>query len=192
VIRRALIAALVAAASIAATPAAASEAKPTAQDPVAAARAVSLAHQLRCLVCQNQSIAESNAELAVDLRRQIDEQIAAGRSDREIVDYMTARYGDFVLYRPPLNAATFLLWFGPALLLLAGVWALRRLLRARAQAAPERELSPAERERAARLLQGDAGGLAATNGAYGAPVDGRGPGGSDARSSRSGANGGSA
>ena len=81
--------------------ASAGEAVPTENDPVAAARAVHLANELRCLVCQNQSIAESNAELAVDLRRQIREQIAAGRSDGEIVDFMVARYGDFVLYRPP-------------------------------------------------------------------------------------------
>ena len=131
--------------------AAANEAKPTESDPVSAARAVQLANELRCLVCQNQSIAESNAELAVDLRRQIREQIAAGRSDDEIVDFMVTRYGDFVLYRPPFKAATLLLWLGPALLVLAGFWTLVRALRARRQAqAPP--LTAEERERAKRLL----------------------------------------
>ncbi len=133
----------------------AKDAVPTAQDPVAAQRAVGLSEQLRCLVCQNQSIADSNADLALDLRRQINEQIAAGRTDGEIIDFMVQRYGDFVLYRPPFKAATLLLWFGPALLLLAGLWALRRALRQRARAAEERPLSDDERARAARLLGGE-------------------------------------
>ena len=89
----------------------AADAVPTENDPVAAARAVAL-RKLRCLVCQNQTIADSNADLAQDLRRQIREQIAAGKSDREIVDYMVARYGDFVLYQPPLKPTTLLLWAG--------------------------------------------------------------------------------
>jgi cytochrome c-type biogenesis protein CcmH len=135
----------------------AKDAVPTAQDPVAAARAVDLAAQLRCLVCQNQSIAESNAELAVDLRRQIDQQIAAGRSDREILDFMTERYGDFVLYRPPFNAATALLWLGPALLLVLGFFVLRRVLRDRTRAAVDRPLTDEERKRAEALLAGEAG-----------------------------------
>jgi len=132
--------------------AAANEARPTESDPVSAARAVQLANELRCLVCQNQSIAESNAELAVDLRRQIREQIAAGRSDDEIVDFMVTRYGEFVLYRPPFRAATVLLWLGPALLVLAGFGTLARALRARRQAQAPPPLTPEERERAARLL----------------------------------------
>jgi len=132
--------------------AAADEAKPTESDPVSATRAVQLANELRCLVCQNQSIAESNAELAVDLRRQIREQIAAGRSDDEIVDFMVTRYGDFVLYRPPFKAATLLLWLGPALLVLAGFWTLVRALRARRQAQAPPPLTAEERERAERLL----------------------------------------
>jgi cytochrome c-type biogenesis protein CcmH len=135
----------------------AKDAAPTAQDPVAAARAVDLAAQLRCLVCQNQSIAESNAELAVDLRRQIDQQIAAGKSDREILAFMTERYGDFVLYRPPFKAATALLWLGPALLLVLGFFVLRRVLRDRARAAADRPLSDEERRRAEALLAGEAG-----------------------------------
>jgi cytochrome c-type biogenesis protein CcmH len=136
-------------------PAPAKDAVPTAQDPVAAKRAVGLAEQLRCLVCQNQSIAESNAELAVDLRRQINEQIAAGRSDTEIVDFMVQRYGDFVLYRPPLKASTLFLWFGPAVLLVLGFWVLRRVLRRRQGATEDRPLSDDEHARAERLLGGE-------------------------------------
>ena len=131
----------------------ANEAKPPESDPVAAARAVQLANELRCLVCQNQSIAESNAELAVDLRRQIREQIGAGKRDDEIVDFMVSRYGDFVLYRPPFKATTLLLWLGPALLVLAGFWTLARALRARRRAAAP-PLTAEERERAERLLAG--------------------------------------
>jgi cytochrome c-type biogenesis protein CcmH len=133
----------------------AADAVPTEQDPVAQSRAVKLSEQLRCLVCQNQTIAESNADLAVDLRRQVREQIAAGKSDDEIVRFMTDRYGDFVLYRPPFKAATLLLWLGPALLLVLGLWALARALRSRSRAPDERPLSEEERARAARLLGGE-------------------------------------
>ena len=133
----------------------AKDAVPTEQDPIAAKRAVGLSEKLRCLVCQNQSIAESNAELAVDLRRQINEQIAAGKSDGEIVDFMVQRYGDFVLYRPPFKAATVLLWLGPAALLLLGLWTLRRALRQRKRAIEEPPLSEDERARAGRLLGGE-------------------------------------
>jgi cytochrome c-type biogenesis protein CcmH len=132
----------------------AKDAVPTEHDPVAAKRAVALSEQLRCLVCQNQSIAESNAELALDLRRQIHEQIAAGKSDSEIVDFMVQRYGDFVLYRPPFKASTVLLWLGPAALLLLGLWTLRRALRQRKRATEEPPLSADERARAGRLLGG--------------------------------------
>jgi cytochrome c-type biogenesis protein CcmH len=127
-------------------------ATPTEQDPVAAKRAVALAAQLRCLVCQNQSIAESDAELAVDLRRQINEQISAGRSDREIVGFMTERYGDFVLYRPPFNAQTLLLWLGPALLALAALTVFARTLMGRRRRVVDRPLTDAERAEANRLL----------------------------------------
>ena len=131
----------------------AADAVPTEMDPVKAARAVKLAEQLRCLVCQNQSIAESNAELANDLRGQIREQIAAGRSDDEIRTYMVQRYGDFVLYQPPLKATTVLLWAGPALLLVGGVFVLARNVRRRQQTA-EVALTDDERERAEALLRG--------------------------------------
>ena len=121
-------------------------------DAAGARRAAALAEQLRCLVCQNQSIAESNAELAVDLRREIDEQIRAGRSDSDIVNFMVARYGDFVLYRPPVKRHTLLLWFGPALLAAAALIAFLRALRNRRRRAIERPLTDAEHAEAERLL----------------------------------------
>jgi cytochrome c-type biogenesis protein CcmH len=151
-VTRFLVALLLAAAPLVAP---AKDAVPTEQDPVAARRAVALSEKLRCLVCQNQSIAESNAELAVDLRRQINEQIAAGRSDGEIVDFMVQRYGDFVLYRPPFKASTVLLWLGPALLLVLGLLTLRRVLRSRQRADEDRPLSDEDRARAGRLLGGE-------------------------------------
>jgi cytochrome c-type biogenesis protein CcmH len=134
-------------------PAWSGEAAPTEQDPVEQQRAVRLSEQLRCLVCQNQSIADSGAELAVDLRRQIREQISEGKSDGEIIDFMVQRYGDFVLYRPPVKATTMLLWFGPAVLLLIGIVVLARHLRAR-RGTEEQALSEAERQRAQALLAG--------------------------------------
>ena len=122
-----------------------------AQDPALDRRAMNLAHEMRCLVCQNQTIAESNAPLAVDLRSQIREQLAAGKSDREVVDFMVARYGDFVLYRPPFKGITVLLWTGPFIFLAAGFYFLLRFLRRRQVPAPQ--LSADERARAAKLLE---------------------------------------
>jgi len=133
----------------------AADAVPTENDPVAAARAVALSEKLRCLVCQNQTIADSNAELAQDLRRQIREQIAVGKSDKEIVDYMVARYGDFVLYQPPVKTTTLLLWAGPALLVAIGFIVLARTVRLRRAASDAPALSAEERERVARLLSGE-------------------------------------
>jgi cytochrome c-type biogenesis protein CcmH len=121
-------------------------------DPVTNKRAVQLAEQLRCLVCQNQSIAESNAELAVDLRRQINEQIAQGRSDGEIVDFMVQRYGEFVLYRPPFKAVTLLLWLGPGLMLATGLAVLIYNLRRRRGQREEQPLSAEQQEQAELLL----------------------------------------
>jgi len=109
----------------------AQNAQPLPEDPLTNKRAMHLAEELRCLVCQNQTIADSNAELAVDLRRQIREQIAQGRNDAQIIDYMVQRYGDFVLYRPPLRATTALLWAGPFILLALGVAGLIVWLRKR-------------------------------------------------------------
>ena len=122
-----------------------------AEDPALEQRVQGLAHELRCLVCQNQSLAESNAPLAVDLRNQIREQLAKGASEREVVDFMVARYGDFVLYRPPLKASTVALWLGPFALLVAGALLLWRRLARRRVPAPQ--LSDAQRSRAAKLLE---------------------------------------
>jgi cytochrome c-type biogenesis protein CcmH len=120
-------------------------------DPALEKRVAGLAHELRCLVCQNQTLAESNAPLAVDLRNQIREQLQAGASEQDVIDFMVARYGDFVLYRPPFKATTIALWVGPFLLLALGIAVLvRRLLRRRV---PGAQLSDAERARAARLLE---------------------------------------
>jgi cytochrome c-type biogenesis protein CcmH len=114
-------------------------------------RVAALAEELRCLVCQNQTLAESNAPLAVDLRSQIRDQLARGASEREVREFMVARYGDFVLYKPPFKASTAALWLGPFVLLALGLWILRRVAtRRRAAAAP---LSEAERRRAAKLLE---------------------------------------
>jgi cytochrome c-type biogenesis protein CcmH len=115
----------------------AKEAVPAAEDPVLEARMLRIATELRCLVCQNQTIADSHAELAVDLRNQVKEMLKRGDSDQMIIDYMTARYGDFVLYRPPLKGTTYILWFGPGLLLLGGIASLVLVLRRRSRLAPD-------------------------------------------------------
>ena len=117
--------------------AAANEALPASADPVLEARMLRIAAELRCLVCQNQTIADSNAALAVDLRRETRTLLRQGKSDAEIIDYMTARYGDFVLYRPPLKATTALLWLGPAVLLLVGAGVLILVLRRRSRLGAE-------------------------------------------------------
>lgn len=115
-------------------------------------RAAALEEELRCLVCQNQTIADSHAGLAADLRREVREQLAQGKSEQEVLDFMVQRYGDFVLYRPPVKSTTWLLWFGPALLLLAGVALLMSRLRA-----ARRETAPSEEDlqRARALLDND-------------------------------------
>jgi cytochrome c-type biogenesis protein CcmH len=115
----------------------AKEATPTAEDPALEAKLQDIAVELRCLVCQNQTIADSNADLAVDLRNQVRQMLREGKSQREIIDYMTARYGDFVLYRPPVKGTTMLLWFGPVLALFAGVTVLVLVLRRRSKLPPE-------------------------------------------------------
>lgn len=115
----------------------AKEAAPAAADPVLEARVMRIASELRCLVCQNQTIADSHAELAVDLRNQVRAMLVRGDSEQAIRDYMTARYGDFVLYRPPVKNSTLVLWVGPAVLLVLGVAGLVWTLRRRARMAPE-------------------------------------------------------
>ena len=132
-----------------------------AADPKLEADMMELSHKLRCLVCQNQSIAESNAPLAVDLRNQVREQLAAGKDKDDVIDYLVERYGDFVLYEPPFHAATGLLWVGPFALLLGGAgWLAWRLRRRRSEIAADGALSAADRERARALLAG--GGDAAS------------------------------
>ncbi|MFO1271922.1 MAG: cytochrome c-type biogenesis protein [Rubrivivax sp.] len=115
----------------AALPLHAAEAPPVAANPALEARMMALATELRCLVCQNQTIADSHADLAVDLRQQIREMLAAGKSEDDIRRYMTDRYGDFVLYKPPLKPTTVLLWMGPAVLLAVALAALFVVLRKR-------------------------------------------------------------
>ena len=129
----------------------AKDAPPAADDPALEKRVLHVSSELRCLVCQNQTLADSNAPLAVDLRNQIREQLRRGASERDVVDYLVARYGDFVRYRPPFKGATALLWIGPFLLLALGAWLLARRLRRPPAAAPE--LSEADRARAAKLLE---------------------------------------
>ena len=107
----------------------AGDAKPLADDPVIEARLKAMSSELRCLVCQNTTLADSTAPLAEDLRKEIREQLRAGKSDQEVIDYLVARYGDFVRYRPPVNNETALLWFGPFLLLIIGGFVLYRVLK---------------------------------------------------------------
>ena len=131
---------------------AAGAAPDVAADPALEARVNAIAAELRCLVCQNQSLADSHAELALQLKGQVREQLQAGRNEQQVVAYMTHRYGDFVLYRPPLKASTVLLWAGPALLLLAGAALLWRTLRQAQGRAPERAVDAADEARAQALL----------------------------------------
>jgi len=121
-------------------------------DALLEARVQALAAELRCLVCQNQSLADSHADLAVDLKNQVREQLRAGRSEAEVTAFMTERYGDFVLYRPPLKATTLLLWAGPGLLVLVGMTLLWRGLRRQARAVVPQEPTLDEQQRAAELL----------------------------------------
>lgn len=130
----------------------AEEAAPAAADPLLEKRVVQLASELRCLVCQNQSLADSNADLAIDLKNQVREMLVAGKSDSEIRDYMVARYGEFVLYKPPFRAATLILWLGPFLGMLAAIGGLGFYLRRRRARVAERELTPTEHARARALL----------------------------------------
>ncbi len=130
----------------------AQEARPLQEDVVVEAQVQRLSEELRCLVCQNQTLADSHAELAEDLRREIRELAAKGMSDQEIIDYLVARYGDFVRYRPPLKSTTALLWFGPFVLLLAGVAGLFVMLRRRERQAEESALSADEARKVSELL----------------------------------------
>ena len=137
------------------TQVAARQAPSAADDPVLEGRVVRLTSELRCLVCQNQSLADSHADLAIDLKNQVRSQMQAGKSDAEIREYMVARYGDFVLYDPPFKSSTLLLWAGPFALLVIGLLGLAGYLRSRRRRLPEVELTSAERTRAEGLLRGE-------------------------------------
>lgn len=127
------------------------EAATSAADPVLEARVLKVAEELRCLVCQNETIAASHADLAVDLRKQIRTKLGEGQSERQILDFMVERYGDFVLYRPALKATTVLLWVGPFALLLGAAFALMRAIRGRQQGGSG-PLDPRDAARARKLL----------------------------------------
>ena len=121
-------------------------------DPVIEARVANLSKELRCLQCQNQTLADSPAGLASDLRREIRAQMKAGKSDQEVIAFLTQRYGDFILYRPRVTFATYLLWFGPFVLLLAGLYVLFRYIKQRKDLITEKPLSADEHRRAEQLL----------------------------------------
>ena len=109
------------------------DSQPPFPDPVLQARYTALTHELRCLVCQDETVADSNAELAADFRRQIHDMVAAGKTDEEIKSYMVGRYGDFVLYKPPVQSNTALLWVGPFVLLLIALVVVSLVIRRRAR-----------------------------------------------------------
>ena len=136
-----------------AAPALAKEAKPV-EDPQIEQRMQALTQELRCLVCQNETLADSRADLAEDLRKEIREQMKAGKSDQEIIAFLTQRYGDFVLYKPPVKATTYLLWFGPFVLLLGGTLLLYRYVKHRREIIQDQPLTAAEHKRAEELLRG--------------------------------------
>jgi cytochrome c-type biogenesis protein CcmH len=141
--------------AVACTANAADTAVPAAADPALEKRVMALSAELRCLVCQNQSLADSHADLAVDLRNQVRDMLASGKSEAEVKAFMTERYGDFVLYRPPVKATTVLLWVGPFVLRLAAVAGLFVYLARRRRAVAEvpEALSGEDAERARRLLE---------------------------------------
>ena len=135
----------------------AQEARPVAVDPALEKKVITLSNELRCLVCQNQTIADSNAELAVDLRNQVRKQLSEGKSDREILDYMVQRYGEFVLYRPPLSYKTILLWAGPFALLLIAMFILVQQIRLRHKRLASEEFDQTDLSRARKLLDSSSG-----------------------------------
>lgn len=131
----------------------AKEAAPLAEDPVVEKRLIEISAELRCLVCQNESLAGSQAELAKDLREEVRGLIKQGKSDSEVKDFLVSRYGDFVLYRPQIKPTTYLLWAGPFLLLLIGLFTLVRYLKQRSKEVVDTPLSDEERKRAEALLK---------------------------------------
>jgi cytochrome c-type biogenesis protein CcmH len=128
------------------------DAQPLGDDPVVEARLNKLSKELRCLVCRNESLADSPAGLADDLRREIREQIKAGKSDQEIIAFLQARYGEYILYRPRVTPLTYLLWFGPFIVLLAGLAVLFYYIKQRRDSIPEQPLTVEDRRQAEQLL----------------------------------------
>jgi cytochrome c-type biogenesis protein CcmH len=131
----------------------ASDAQPLADDPALEQRLQKLSQELRCLVCQNETLADSRADLAEDLRREIREQMRAGKSDKEIIAFLTERYGQFILYKPRVTPTTYLLWFGPFVLLLGGLAVLFGYIKHRRDSIPEQPLTAEERRRAEDMLR---------------------------------------
>ena len=134
----------------------AKEAAPLTEDEAVENRMVAISEEMRCLVCQNESLSGSRSELAQDLRREIRSLIKQGKSDQDIMEFMVSRYGDFVRYRPPMKATTYLLWFGPFVLLAGAIVALVVYLRrrgGRVESAAEDVLSPEERQQAEKLMK---------------------------------------
>lgn len=131
----------------------AAEAPPLAEDPVVEQRLIAISEEMRCLVCQNESLAGSRADLAMDLRREIRTLIKAGKTDAEVMDFMVSRYGDFVRYRPPVKPITWMLWFGPFLLLIGALVGLARMVRRNQGSPAAPALDAAQREKAQALLQ---------------------------------------
>jgi cytochrome c-type biogenesis protein CcmH len=131
----------------------AKDAAPLAEDPVVEARLIAISEEMRCLVCQNESLAGSRSDLANDLRRELRTLIKAGKTDQQIREFMVERYGDFVLYRPPVKPTTWLLWAGPFLLMITGVVVLLVYLRRRNRAVGDEVLTDEESSRAAALLK---------------------------------------
>ncbi len=131
----------------------AKDAAPLAEDPAVEKRLIVISEEMRCLVCQNESLAGSRADLALDLRRELRTLIKEGKSDAQIKEFMVSRYGDFVLYRPPVKPTTWLLWLGPFALMIAGVAALVAYLRRRAREVKDTPLSAEENQRAEALLK---------------------------------------
>jgi len=135
----------------------AKDAQPAGEDPAVEQRLNSLSKELRCLVCRNESLADSPAGLADDLRREIREQIKAGKSDQEIIAFLRARYGEYILYRPRVTPITYLLWFGPFVVLLGGLAVLFRYIKKRRDSITEVPLSTDDRRRAEELLAAASG-----------------------------------
>jgi cytochrome c-type biogenesis protein CcmH len=140
--------------AVAVNVAAAKDAVPLADDPVTEQRLIAISEEMRCLVCQNESLAGSRSDLANDLRAEIRILIREGRTDEQIRNFMVDRYGDFVLYRPPVKPITWLLWIGPFIILLAGIIGLIVYLRSRNQSVPSAALSEADNRRIDALLRG--------------------------------------